>query len=144
MRSMVVALIALLYSMSLVAQDTDAKLQSELEALHAKWYKAYDGGDGVTMDKLEVANLMLIMPTGDTWTKTKPRAGDVGKSSVPVERTLSNVTVHRFGETAVLMGILNSKTPTETGQVATIVVFVRSSGQWKIASAQWTPVAKMN
>ncbi len=141
MRSMVLALVALLCSMPLMAQGTDAKLQSELEALHAKWFKAFDSGDGAAMDQLEVYNVMLVMPTGEIWTKTKPRAGEQRKGDVQVERTLSHVAVHRFGDTAILMAILNTKSANETDQAATTVVFVRSSGQWKIGSAQWTPVA---
>jgi len=59
MRSMVFALVALLCSLPLMAQSTDAKLQSELEALYAKWYTAFDSGDGAAMDQLEVGNVHL-------------------------------------------------------------------------------------
>jgi hypothetical protein len=57
---------------------------------------------------------------------------------------LSNVSVRRFGDAAVLTGILKSKAAKEKEKEATTVVFVQSSGKWKIASAQWTPVAPAN
>jgi len=40
-----------------MAQGTDADLRSELEALHAKWMKAFDSGEGATMDQIEMDNL---------------------------------------------------------------------------------------
>src|SRR5437764_13252447 len=43
--------------------------------LHAKWFKAFDIGDGATMDQMEMDNLVLVMPNGDIWRKPGPRAG---------------------------------------------------------------------
>jgi ketosteroid isomerase-like protein len=125
----------------LMAQDTDGKLRSELEALHAKWFKAFDSGDGATMDQMEMDNLALVMPVGFIWSKTEARAGKQKKIDPQTERTLSDVSVRRFGDTAVLTGVVTSKSATETEKEATTVVFVQSTGRWKIASAQWTPVA---
>ena len=130
-----------LLSTALMAQGTDGKLRSELEALHAKWFEAFDSGDGVTMDQMEMDNLALVMPVGFILSKTEPRAGKQAKLDPQPERTLSDVSVRRFGDTAVLTGILTSKTAKENEREATTVVFVRSSGKWKIASAQWTTVA---
>lgn len=139
MRFAMVVFLTLLCATSLVAQDTDVKLRSELEALHAKWFKAFDGGDGATMDQMEIGNLVLVMPTGFIWTKTAPRAGEQAKHD-PTERTLSDVSVRRFADTAILTGTLTSKSAKENSQDATTVVFVRTSGTWKVASAQWSPV----
>jgi ketosteroid isomerase-like protein len=58
-----------------------------------------------------------------------------------LDRTTSDVTVRRFGDTAVLTGILTSKSANENEKDATAMVFIQSAGRWKIASAQWTPVA---
>jgi len=142
MRSVLVIFLILLCSMPFVAQVADAKLLSDLEALHAKWFKAFDSGDGVTMDQIEVDKLMLVMPTGFIWTKTTARAGEQPKRNPGTERALSNVSVRRFGDTAILTGILTTKSATENSQEATTVVFVMSSGKWKIASAQWSPVTE--
>lgn len=142
MRSVLVVFLIVLYSIPLVAQGADANLASDLEALHAKWFKAFDSGDGATMDQIEVDNLMLVMPTGFIWTKTTPRAGEHPKRNPETERALSNVSVRRFGDTAILTGILTTKSGKENSQDATTVVFVRSSGKWKIASAQWGPVTE--
>jgi ketosteroid isomerase-like protein len=130
-----------LLSTTLMAQGTDGKLRSELETLHAKWFKAFDSGDGVTMDQMEMDNLALVMPVGFIWSKTEARAGKQRKLDPQTERTLSDVLVRRFGDTAVLTGVLTTKSAKENEKEATTVVFVQSSGRWKIASAQWTPVA---
>jgi ketosteroid isomerase-like protein len=140
MRFSTLVLLALLSSLSAVAQSTDANLESELSAIHAKWFKAFDAGDGSTMDQIEVQKLVLIMPTGYVWNKTKPRAGEQQKAHSPTEYTLSSTAVRRFGDTAILTGVVTSKSAQETSQDATTVVFLREAGKWKIASAQWTPI----
>jgi ketosteroid isomerase-like protein len=140
MRSAILLLVALLCSTPLMAQGTDADLRSELEALHAKWMKAFDSGEGATMDQIEMDNLTLVTGPG-LWTKKTPRADKQPKRDPETERTLSDVSVRRFGDTAILTGILHTKSSKENSQDGTTVVFVKSGGKWKIASAQWTPIA---
>ena len=134
MRSALVIFLIALCCIFVVARDADAHLQSDLEALHAKWFKAFDGGDAATMDQIEVDKLVLIMPTGLIWTKTKPRAGEQLKRDPQTERAVSAVSVRRFGDTAILTGILTTKSGKENAQEATTVVFVKNAGKWKIAS----------
>jgi hypothetical protein len=50
MRSAILILSILLCSTILVAQGADATLLSDIETLHTKWFRAFDGGDGATMD----------------------------------------------------------------------------------------------
>jgi ketosteroid isomerase-like protein len=140
MRTLILISVILLCSTPVMAQGTDADLRSDLEALHAKWMKAFDNGDGATMDQMEMDNLTLVMAMG-VWTKTRARADKQPKRDPQTERMLSDVSVRRFGDTAVLTGILHTKSAKENSQDGTTVVFVRDSGKWKIASAQWTPVA---
>jgi len=56
-------------------------------------------------------------------------------------RAMSVVTVREFGNAAVLTGLMTSKDATETSNEVATVVFVKSGGKWKIASAQWTTKA---
>jgi ketosteroid isomerase-like protein len=123
------------------AQASDNTLRSELEALHAKWFHAFDTGDGATMDAMEVENLVLVMPNGMVWPKDGARAGKQPKQNPVPQRTLTDVTVRQFGDVAILTGAVVSTTPTDKNRDATTVVFTRQSGQWRIASAQWTTVA---
>jgi ketosteroid isomerase-like protein len=132
----------MLWSIAFVVQGADANLTTDLEALHAKWFKAFDSGDGATMDQMEVDNLVLVMPTGFIWTKTAARAGNQPKHDPETERALRNVSVRRFGDTAILTAVLTTKSAKESSQQATTVVFVRSSDTWKISSAQWSPVTE--
>ena len=140
MRFATVLFLTLLSSLCTLAQSKDANLESELSAIHAKWFKAFDAGDGATMDQIEVEKLVLIMPTGYVWNKTKPRAGEQQKAHSATEYTLSSTAVRRFGDTAILTGVVTSKSAEETSQEATTVVFLHEAGKWKIASAQWTPI----
>ena len=147
--SLVTAITVLIVSAGVSAQAdetsnriADANLRSDLEALHAKWFKAFDSGDGATMDQIEMNQLTLVMPTGLIWAKTTVRAGTLLDRDPQTERALSAVSVRRFGDTAILTGILTTKSAKESSREATTVVFVRSSGKWKIASVQWSPVTE--
>ena len=111
-----------------------------LQALHAQWFKAFDTGDGKAMDSMEVPNLVLVMPNGMVWTKEAPRAGTQQKLDPMPQRTVTDIVVRRFAETAVLTGTVTSTVGTDVDKAATTVVFVRASGKWLVASAQWTPV----
>jgi hypothetical protein len=86
-----------LLSTTVMGQSADGALRPELEALHAKWFRAFDSGDGATMDQMEVDNLALVMPVGFIWSKTEARAGKQTKLNPQIERTLSEVLVRRFG-----------------------------------------------
>jgi hypothetical protein len=126
---------------AMVLDDTAAKLRAELVAIHDRWYRAFDVGDGATMDALEVDDLVLVMPDGSIWAKPGPRAGKQPKRHVQPQRSLGDVTVRQFGDTAILTGMLTSRTPGETDKAGTTVVFVRRGGRWLIASTQWTAAA---
>jgi ketosteroid isomerase-like protein len=136
MRSFTVGLI-LLCSSLLVASD-DALLD-QLKAVHSQWIKAFDAGDGVAMDRIEMPNLVLVMPDGVIWHKT-PRAGI--QKPTHMQHELESITVRPLGDTAILNGILVTRTEKGITKEASTVVFVRDAGVWKIASAQWTAITK--
>ena len=92
------------------------------------------------MDAVEVDSLLLVMPDGSVWKKSGPRAGKQPKRDVVPQRSLSDVTVRQFGDTAILTGILTTKTAAARNNGRTTVVFVRRAGTWLIASVQWPPV----
>ena len=140
MRAAIVVLFMFLCSATLAAQGADGTLRAELEALHAKWFKAFDSGDGATMDQMETDNVTIVMPNGALWAKTMPRGGKQPKRDPQTQRTLSDVSVRQFGDTAVLTGILTTKSAGEGSKDATTVVFVQRAGKWLVASAQWTSV----
>ena len=108
------------------------------EKLHAAWFTAFDGGDGAAMDKMETDNLALGMPDGSVWYKKEPRAMTMKNRKAEVTRSLTDVVVREFGDTAILTGTLVSKDGAGTDLSGTTVVFVRKAGVWKICSAQWT------
>ena len=140
MRPAILFVVLLLFATVVLTQGTDNNLRSDLESLHAKWFQAFDGGDGPTMDQMEMEKLVLVMPTGFIWSKSARRAGEQKPHATKAERSLSDVSVRRFGDTAILTGVLSSKATDENSSEATTVVFIRNAGKWKIASAQWTTV----
>jgi len=87
------------------------------------------------MDEMEVDNLVLVMPNGTLFSKKTSRAGTQQKRDPETQRTLTNVSVRRFGATAILTGVLTTKSVEMNSTDATTMVFVHSSRGWKIASA---------
>ncbi|HEX4666123.1 MAG TPA: nuclear transport factor 2 family protein [Chthoniobacterales bacterium] len=136
--TLAVAIIAT--STSGLAQTSSDNLRRELERLHNQWYKAFDKGDGATMDKMEMPNLVLVNADGKggIWTKDGPRAGKqkaTGRST-----TVSNVQVRQFGDSAILNGVVTSKNGRESTRSSTTVVWIRKDNQWLVASAQWSDI----
>jgi len=62
-------------STSCLAQNSPDNLQRELERLHNQWVNAVEKGDGATMDRLEIPNLILVNTDGKggIWKKHGPR-----------------------------------------------------------------------
>ena len=135
---------ATLNSLALTAHSDTPEFATDIQALHAAWFDAFDHGEGAKMDQLEMPNLTLVMPDGMVWTKTEPRAKTEKAHTPDATRTLTDVTVRQFGDTALLTGTLISKDlkdPKQSDSDSTTVVFVKNDGKWKVASAQWTPKA---
>jgi hypothetical protein len=107
LKSLTLLLVTLGCVLPVAAQSSNGSLQSELEAVHQKWFKAFDTGDGATMDKVEAPNLILVLPDGQIWPKDGPRAGHQEKVDVTAQRTLSKVAVRQFGDIAILTPLRN-------------------------------------
>jgi len=141
MRTCTLFAAAALASLAFAAHGDTAKSTAAIQALHAAWFDAFDHGDGARMDLMETPNLVLVMPDGEVWKKSGPRAKTMQARTPDVTRELSDVTVRDFGDTALLTGTLKSKDPKESDVSATTVVFVKKDGKWLVASAQWTPLS---
>ena len=107
-----------------------------IEGLHQQWLAAFDKGDGATMDRMELPNLVLVFDNGMIWQKNGPRAGTQKPTGV-TSRKLSKVQVRQFGDEAVLTGLLTNKDRESEETVPTTVVWLRRNNDWLVASAQW-------
>ncbi len=141
MRHLMVVVVTLLASLPAVAQEADNLVRTQLEAVHAKWFTASESADTATMNQIETRNIELVMPDGFVIRDFSPRKNGDLKAHPETKNFLSGVSVRRFGDTAVLVGILTTQSPDKTSRSAETVVFVLNSGEWKISSAQWTDVA---
>jgi len=141
-RSVLLVLLTLMCAACSMAQAADANLTSELEAIYAKWFQAYDSANRGALEEMETANLTLVLPDGTIWAKSKPRAQDKLPEEPPdLHHSLSNTATRRFGDTPVLTGMVTAASTKEgVLKCATTVVFIRDAGKWKIAAAQWTPI----
>jgi len=91
-------------TLSCLAQSGAKDLKAELEGLHNQWFTAFEKGDGATMDRMEVPNLVLVNADGKgtIWQKPGPRAGK--QKPTGATRTLTNATVRQFGDTQFSRG----------------------------------------
>ena len=121
-----------------VAQNSSNDLQGELERLHNQWFNAFDKGDGATMDKIEMSNLILVNADGKggIWKKHGPRAGK--QKPTGHSTTLSNAQVRQFDNSAILTGVVTIKDGQESTRSSTTVVWIRKNSQWLVASVQWS------
>jgi ketosteroid isomerase-like protein len=116
--------------------QTETPDTSKIERLHQQWLAAFDKGDGATMDRMELPNLVLVFDNGMIWQKSGPRAGTQKPTGV-TSRKLSKVQVRQFGDEAVLTGLLTNKDRESEETVPTNVVWLRRNNDWLVASAQW-------
>jgi ketosteroid isomerase-like protein len=136
------AALSLALTLSCLAQNGSNDLKAELERLHNEWFTAFDKGDGATMNRMEFSNLVLVNPDGKgtIWQKPGPRPDK--QKPTGASHTLTDATVRQFGDTAILTGTLTSKgIGSSQEKTSTTVVWVRQSGNWLVASAQWSQVA---
>jgi hypothetical protein len=119
-----------------LAQAGTPDISNTIERLHEQWFAAFDKGDGATMDRMEVPNLVLVFQDGTIWQKNGPRAGTQKPTGV-TSRSLNKVHVRQFGDTAVLTGLLTTKDQKSEETVPTTVVWLRRNNDWLVASAQW-------
>lgn len=117
-------------------QTATPDISTTIERLHQQWFAAFDKGDGATMDRMEVPNLVLVFDNGTIWQKNGPRAGTQKPTGV-TSRSLSKVQVRQFGDTAILTGLLTNKDRDSEEMVPATVVWLRRNQDWLIASAQW-------
>jgi len=103
-------------------------------------FNAFNKGDGATMDKLEIPNLILVNTdgTGGIWKKNGPRAGK--QKATGASTSLSNAQVRQFGDSAILTGVITTNQAGTSTRSSTTVVWIRKNNQWLVASAQWSDI----
>ena len=139
--SLSLGVIAMFIALTAGQASSASALKTDLTTLHDQWFTAFDKGDGATMDKLEVENLVIVFQDGQVWKKARSRVGNM-KPTGYAGRKLSDVDVRQFGDTAILTGRLATTEQAGAAPVidGTTIVFVRQQGGWRIASAQWSSV----
>ena len=135
MRIPALAAVALLLAAPTWAQNVSAELQT----LHQQWLDAFDRGEATTMHRMEVDDVVYVLPDASVVYKTGSPAWSPRRVNGS-QRRLHAVTVRQFGDTAIMTGLLF--TTDDSADEATTVVWVKRDDGWRIASVQWTPVQK--
>lgn len=142
MRIFAFAWLVVVLSTCLFCQASEDPFSARLEALHSKWFAAFDAGDWAVMDEMEMPNLVLILPNGEIiQKKTEPRTGKAPPNK-GLTHSLENASIRQFGNAAILTGVLLTRKDIGATREPTTIVFVKSAGVWKIASAHWSAIPK--
>ena len=119
-----------------LAQNSSNDLQRELERLHNQWFNAFDKGDGATMDKMEMPNLILVNADGKggIWKKDGPRTREA-KTNWPLKylKQCASAAIRQFSHS-----YRRSNDQRRAGRSSATVVWIRRNNQWLVASAQWS------
>lgn len=126
-------LLVLAWSPQAASQSTPKDLEQKLIQLEQLWIDSTIKGDRSALDNLIHPDYVGVDPSGafrnkaSVLTAPKPPAGS--------KQTLRNVSVTKFGSTAILRGINELTSGTRSVPVAFTDVFVYEQGQWKVASS---------
>jgi ketosteroid isomerase-like protein len=127
---------------------TQAGTQTEQSVLAraAEWAAAERASDAAALEQILAPQFVGVGPFGflltrDQWL-ARYRSGDLKTTSL----TLDEMTVRRFGETAILIGRQTSTAayqgqPTG-GQFRTTLTFVRQADAWLLAGLQYSAIAQ--
>jgi ketosteroid isomerase-like protein len=123
----------------------------QLLDLSREWFEAVVRRDAAAVERLETDDFMSIQQIGQGVAVTTKRGQleAFRKNTSPpptVERTLSGITIRRYGSVAILTAATTIKTTSgpagasAAGRAMTTEVWVNATGSWRLAHSDVTPV----
>src|SRR5438552_5720422 len=99
--------VAVLCVLSLAAGQSATKVENEIKNLEQDWAQADVKSGATAVDQYEADDIIKTDPSGGVTDKARDKM-DVGSGDLKFESMeLSNVTVHVYGDTAVVAGTNN-------------------------------------
>jgi ketosteroid isomerase-like protein len=119
--------------------------------LSREWFEAVVRRDAAAVERLETDDFMSIQQIGQGVAVTTKRGQleAFRKNTSPppvVERTLTGITIRRYGSVAILTAATTIKTTSGPagasagGRAMTTEVWVNADGSWRLAHSDLTPV----
>lgn len=132
-------LTAICFSTAAVAQS-DAVEREILES-HKAWFEAFDRGDVEAIDGIETDDFVLV--NGDRIVEKRQQLENIRTGyggGVEMTRVVASHSFVLMGDTAVLRGVQYSSSQAGGDTIIFTEVWLREDGDWKIASAHFSPV----
>jgi hypothetical protein len=127
---------------TLCGADSDAESKTVLAAMNAL-SQSLIHRDGPALDKLLNDDLRYVHSGGQIESKADVIKANTTGSSVITKIEYSNQNVRVYGNTALVTGRVDLwHSPTNIVPMDVLHVWVKNSGQWRLASRQATRLAK--
>jgi len=121
------------------AQSNTSKPEDQVTQLEHDWLAADANGDAARLRQIIADDFIGSSPSGSLLNKEDiiPEGTEPGGFS---GATTGETTVRVFGDTGVLMGVINSVGPPQTKQIHVTLLCQKRLRRWQIIAAQLTPM----
>jgi len=138
----IVILTAAIVAQSRPTVQTEAAVKEEILRLEHERNRAVVDGDAAALDRLTAADYTFITLRGELRTKDEIVKGFKSGSFHYDARTISDLTVRVYGDTAIVVGRSNQKGSEDgkdySGDYRFTRVYVKQGGQWQTVALQTT------
>ena len=141
--------VAVLLSWCLVAQaqkanDSSLSTEKQIKSIEEERNRAILSGDAATLDRMTADDYTFITLRGELRTKAEIVKGFQSGAFKYESRTISELKVKVYGETAVVTGRSTQKGEENgkdySGDYRFTRVYVRDKGHWMTVALQTTPI----
>src|SRR5438876_579216 len=144
MKNVLAVAVLCVLALSLAAGQSATKVEDEIKNLEQDWEQANVKNGATAVDQYEADDIIKTDPSGGVTDKARDKA-DVGSGDLKFESMeLSNVTVHVYGDTAVVAGTNNLhgtyKGQDISGEYRFADTWVKRNGKWQVVARAVEPV----
>jgi len=142
----VLAVAMLVIAIPVVGAQGPTAAERELVKLENDWSSAWQKKDGTFLQRLYADEYIFTDSDGITWNKADDIKNVLSPLSRPESFEITDVTVHIYGQTAVVTGRNAIAGFFDNEDISGIYrftdVFVKRAGRWQIVATQSTLVSK--
>lgn len=140
----VLAVIVSSYPSSAQKADPDLSTKEQIRSLEEERNRAILAGDAATLDRMTADDYTFITLRGELRTKAEIVRGFQSGSFKYESRTISDLNIRVYGETAIVTGRSTQKGVENgkdySGDYRFTRVYVKENGRWLTVALQTTPV----
>jgi ketosteroid isomerase-like protein len=141
--------VAVMLSLCLVTpaqktKDSNLSIEEQIKSIEEERNRAILSGDAATLDRMTADDYTFITLRGELRTKAEIVKGFQSGAFKYESRTISEVKVRVFGDTAIVTGRSTQKGEENgkdySGEYRFTRVYIRDKGHWMTEALQTTPI----